>query len=113
MVKNIKGWKESARARNLAMLCRNLERENVRIKEILAMQEAAAEAFGHWQPMETAPKIDRILLCIDGQDWAIGSWNKDAFDGPQWEDDGLEPVAFIVQPTHWMPLPHLPPGEVA
>jgi hypothetical protein len=78
-----------------------------------AMQEAAAEAFGHWQPMETAPKIDRILLCIGGQDWAIGSWNKDAFDGPQWEDDGLEPVAFFVQPTHWMPLPHLPPGEVA
>ena len=65
--------------------------------------------FGHWQPMETAPKTDRIMLCIGGEDWAIGSWNKDAFDGPRWEDDGLEPVAFIVQPTHWMPLPYLPP----
>lgn len=69
----------------------------------------ATELFGHWQPMETAPKTDRILLCIGGEDWAIGSWNRDSFDGPQWEDDGLEPVAFIVQPTHWMPLPYLPP----
>ena len=62
----------------------------------------------NWNPIETAPKTDRILLCLGGQDWAIGSWNKDSFDGPEWQNDGLEPVAFIVQPTHWMPLPDLP-----
>src|ERR1017187_33300 len=65
--------------------------------------------LGEWMPIVTAPKTDRILLCLERQDWAIGSWNKDAFDGPRWEDDGINPVAFLIQPTHWMKLPELPP----
>lgn len=61
-----------------------------------------------WSPIETAPKTERILLCLGGEDVVIGSWNARAFDGPRWEDDGLEPSLFIFQPTHWMPLPALP-----
>lgn len=58
-----------------------------------------------WLPIHSAPKNGRILLLLGGADCAIGSWNPTAFDGPQWEDDGLEPAPFIVEPTHWMPLP--------
>jgi hypothetical protein len=62
----------------------------------------------NWQPIETAPKNERIILCLDGRDWSIGSWDKHAFDGPAWVDDSLDPVPFLLLPTHWMPLPLLP-----
>lgn len=73
----------------------------------------ATPPFAVWQRIESAPKDRRILLCLGGQDWVIGSWNQKAFDGPRWEDDGLEAVPFIIAPTHWMPLPNPPALEVS
>jgi len=60
------------------------------------------------RPINSAPKNGRILLFLEDCDWVIGSWNPKAFDGPRWEDDGLETCPFIIQPTHWMPLPNPP-----
>lgn len=60
------------------------------------------------RPIETAPKSGRILLFLEDCDWVIGEWNPYAFDGPRWEDDGLQPEAFICNPTHWMHLPEPP-----
>lgn len=62
-----------------------------------------------WQPIETAPKDGtRILLCLDCLEVCIGSWNSTALDGPRWEDDSLESMPFILEPTHLMPLPEHP-----
>jgi hypothetical protein len=66
--------------------------------------EAAAEierlrAAQAWQPIETAPKNQRVLVW-DGQD-VIGA----TFGGVRWwsADDETR-----ISPTHWRPLPEAP-----
>lgn len=61
-----------------------------------------------WQPIETAPRYEDILIYEDGavtkarvtcvgDDWC-------------WELDCTQPVVYSPAPTHWMPLP-APPSE--
>jgi hypothetical protein len=68
-----------------------------------------------WEPIETAPLDSYILLSLEGNDWAIGCWNRNIFDeksksmGMWVTDDATESTPFFLTPTHWMPLPALPP----
>lgn len=75
-----------------------------------------------WQPIETAPKDERILLYrpTAGFTWTrvvIGRFDSDRYakrPRPYWQHD-LEHLAGkaegrAVNPTHWMPLP-APPSE--
>jgi hypothetical protein len=65
--------------------------------------------MSEWQPIETVMGGDRVLLCLGGLDVCIGT--RDPYTS-KWSDDGIEPMPFIIQPTHWMPLPE-PPDEKA
>ena len=70
-----------------------------------------------WQPIETAPKDEWILLCIRGFIPAVGRWQADrgVFD---WVDADTMPdnrswEAYLDSNpewpvTHWMPLPDPP-----
>ena len=60
-----------------------------------------------WQPIETAPKDERVLLT---NGWFVASgayepWPVDGFIFHRETDDdcGIDP-----DPTHWMPLPEPP-----
>lgn len=59
-----------------------------------------------WQPIETAPRDDVIVLTDGGQLWQ-GFWAK----GYGWItgfDAGQIHVRISLYPTHWMPLPESP-----
>lgn len=60
-----------------------------------------------WEPIESAPKTEWIMLCLGGADWAVGCWKK-TFDGGAWVKDEDTEESFSLAPTHWMPLPKLP-----
>ena len=91
-----------------------------------------------WQPIETAPKDGREILCTwvyvmrDGSwhwsnvmhvlswfpDWhgkGIGSWVLDGDFGIRFEPDGVHetPPVGNWEPTHWMPLPEPPQVDPA
>lgn len=60
-----------------------------------------------WQPIETAPKDDVIVLTDGGMLWQ-GFWQ----EGYEWVtgyNDGIMQVSIKLQPTHWAPLPAGPP----
>lgn len=73
-----------------------------------------------WQPIETAPKDERILLLFDTPIFtdinvAIGKWKDDRYASnprPYWTHDRERSVGTREtrknQPTHWMPLPSGP-----
>jgi hypothetical protein len=67
-----------------------------------------------WQPIETAPKNQYILLCLGGKGWSVGCWNENIWDGDDknwgvWvRDEESDTEPFYLTPTHWMPLPELP-----
>ena len=60
-----------------------------------------------WQPIETAPKGDRILVSGTeiGACVASAGWDNETPDKIRWEVVN----EIIVNPTYWMPLP--PPPE--
>lgn len=64
-----------------------------------------------WQPIETAPKDERVLLWT-GQEKYCGHWSKNPFTNheawiiAEWGNDGDQ--ALLENPTHWMPLPSYP-----
>lgn len=76
-----------------------------------------------WQPIETAPKDGRMVVVLGKSDglethriacafwfqWEVGDW----YYSPQNIDEdfeGCRSLDFI--PTHWMPLPEPPEGEL-
>lgn len=64
-----------------------------------------------WQPIETAPTTGkRILMCRAGHDHApfIGFWSA-YYDAEKWMEDSRELDLEAEPPTHWMPLPPVPP----
>lgn len=81
--------------------------------------------MSEWQPIETAPKMKRVLLFAvtdraeDGtvRNWQMetGGWHsgfadqrsKEAGYTP-WQWGGRQVKSYEVQPTHWMPLPAPP-----
>lgn len=74
------------------------------ILSLVAMVEAAQEAAS-WQPIESAPKNQNVIVWIDG-DWEVASYWAYA---EKWVDDGCVP--FSPQPTHYFPVPP-PSGDV-
>lgn len=80
-----------------------------------------------WQPIETAPKMQTILLFAvsdigergEVKNWkmATGSWHT-GYDNDRsktegyspWNWDGRQLKIYELHPTHWMPLPSPPPG---
>lgn len=64
-----------------------------------------------WQPIETAPKDGRLILVRaqhDGVHYFTAYCGKDnMFYQPRQTYDGL-PDMYIIEPTHWMPLPEPP-----
>jgi hypothetical protein len=66
--------------------------------------------FGTPLDIATAPKDGtRILICLEHETWTVGSWDyRD--DQRCWVDDGYDPMPFILDPTHWMPLPPAVPN---
>ena len=102
-----------------------------------ARELAEARSRWQWQPIETAPKDGRAILCTwvqplpDGhmhwcgvihvlswfKDWhgeGHGAWVLDGDFNVHFEPDGVHetPPKAYGAPTHWMPLPD-PPTEVS
>ena len=73
--------------------------------------------MSEWQPIETAPKDQRILLFRAGR-IVCGQWDDDCYaqkPKPYWRHD-LEAIfgrtdARKVSPTHWQPLLAPTPAE--
>lgn len=72
--------------------------------------------MSEWQPIETAPKDGRSILCFiplsGGCDrMLVLRWDDGKFLGEpaQWKTDVHSFVGF--DPTHWMPLPTPPEQE--
>ena len=64
------------------------------------MRAAYDSALPQWQPIETAPKYEQILMLT--KHGAIeGQWDGEVGSGYYWQI--IEWYA-----THWMPLPHPP-----
>ena len=65
--------------------------------------------MGEWQPIETAPKDGRWVLCWGHNAGVVESmiwhWNDDSKDGNWYWYEGDCPRT---QPTHWMPMPAPP-----
>lgn len=56
-----------------------------------------------WQPIETAPKFDLILVITKDRKFHTAYW--DTYDGGTWWIAG---TTLQVRPSHWMPLPEAP-----
>ncbi len=65
--------------------------------------------IGEWQPIETAPKDMRsILVFVVGASFGSLQEEPDMIHIAFWKRDGFrlqDEDHFIVEPTHWMPLP--------
>lgn len=68
-----------------------------------------------WQPIETAPKMRNIILFAvtdAAEDGRIRNWKMDTGYWSQghkgWVWSGYEVRSYMIQPTHWMPLPEPP-----
>ena len=65
----------------------------------------------NWQPIETAPSNERVLLFFP---WkrriAVGCRRKNLYQSePDWtSDDGEAMTLQFDTPTHWQPLPPAP-----
>jgi hypothetical protein len=85
---------------------------NARTPEAATITSLTAEVEKRaWQPIETAPKDQRILLLADG-DVYLGEWNAyrstPQFEPELWEGPVFDDGHF----THWMPLPDPPQSNL-
>jgi hypothetical protein len=71
----------------------------------------------NWQPIETAPKGDSILLCVQGFEPCVGRWwplsgGWCSFDWEGHFESDAEAQEYIngcsYEPTHWAPRPKGP-----
>lgn len=80
-----------------------------------AIASALAAAAPQWQPIETAPKDGSRILVVWGRTVRLVHWHE--AEGPRgsrfanWLPDDKGAVLALEKPTHWMPLPSLPPQE--
>lgn len=73
-----------------------------------AAQAAWQAAKPKWQPIETAPDREYILILVDGQITGVGS----TYLGDWWASMPNGEVCELNEPpTHWMPLPAPPETE--
>lgn len=72
------------------------------------------QTFPMWQPIETAPKDNPIMLCVEGYLPSVGRWWPvdscwASFDWVGHFDSDKEMTDYVngtsYEPTHWMPLP--------
>jgi hypothetical protein len=79
----------------------------------------AASSPGRWEPIETAPKDESIVVWVPYPNgsrpghWHPARWNDDCHakrPQPRWKIDSVwgERWGRTHQPTHWMPLPASP-----
>jgi len=68
-----------------------------------------------WQPIETAPKNESVLIFIpNAEHYGPGIYRGMLVDmgtGPHWDANALHmgrSCGWGNQPTHWMPLPEPP-----
>jgi hypothetical protein len=70
-----------------------------------------------WQPIDTAPKDQRVLLYYPQQIFGVvcGSWQTEEYvrkPRPHWRNDSSHLLGIHatrqIQPTHWMALPNAP-----
>lgn len=118
----VKGCEENATARDdLCLECR------IKVEKI----KATRASLNGWQPIETAPKDHRVLVCVKiNRVWTIrvAFWHQDFYGGRWcirigWDEDDFYPPrrqcnectlhALWPQPTHWMPLPKEPEQQGA
>lgn len=70
-----------------------------------AWQAAWQAAQPEWQPIETAPDREYILILVDGQITGVGS----TYLGDWWASMPNGEVCELNEPpTHWMPQPEAP-----
>lgn len=76
--------------------------------------------MSEWQPIDSAPKDQRLLLFYPGQlgGWICGHWDDDKYaknSRPYWRNDRTIYMGVKMcrrhPPTHWMPLPPPPSSE--
>lgn len=63
--------------------------------------ERVVEVDMRWQPIDSAPSGELLLVAEPGNGYALCS----LFNG-SWRD----PSGAVMRPTHWMPLPAWPSG---
>ncbi len=74
-------------------------------KRIAELDCQAGAPVMNWQPIETAPKTEDVLLCDDHGHY-VGGWIADSLIHGR--DCWMIHGGSAVTPTHWMPLPPLP-----
>lgn len=57
-----------------------------------------------WQPIETAPRGEDVLIVVDGE-VSVGSMTNGLSGDDSWYWMTLEGAPMVDVPTHWMPLP--------
>lgn len=65
-------------------------------------------AYMQWQPIETAPRDEYVLLHVPGEGPIVGRYVPDR---NLWLSDLVEQLGIGGEPTHWMPLPESPESE--
>ena len=67
-----------------------------------------------WRDIASAPKeTDQRLLLFANGEVVIGYRNSFYEGSPWFHSDDLGPLCWgVIEPTHWMPLPPAPAGEV-
>ena len=81
---------------------------------ILNISHALREAgkVREWEPIETAPKDETVILIAMRNDYGEGAFS---VRSGWWMNTGCRPdwscCISSQKPTHWMPLPPLPEGE--
>lgn len=63
--------------------------------------------MSEWQPIETAPKDGTYLLTSDGKWREVCKF----VDGFWCSDLEGESYSYVLEPTHWQPLPEPPPED--
>ena len=101
---------DSMLAAGAAALARQLPEAGGAINLQNAARAAFTEMWPHqWQPIDTAPKDQEVLLGLAGSNGflrAIGHWevhDEPPFDGGRW----TATVWWGAVPTHWMAIPPL------
>ena len=86
-----------------------------------AQIEVMRDATPEWQPIETAPKDGTAfrayadeLIDLDFNPWGSveAAWSGEEFIGCVWNGQQDAWYGKAINPTHWMPLPAAPKGEV-
>ncbi|MFG1462320.1 hypothetical protein V5F77_05415 [Xanthobacter sp. DSM 24535] len=77
---------------------------------LFGIEEAADAAIAEvmaWQPIETAPNFEAILVCYDDDSVTLIEGDDNFYEWGEYKGH----TEGVVSPTRWMPLPSPPKGE--